>query len=311
MSHWKAVLGRSPLTDPQALGGSFAFHTVLLVVASLAALSVVVPAAPELPKVLRGELDPVDNRAAKEGGGSPGELGGEGAIEALPAAAGQAPGDQPSDPAADALLSEILPSASAADAAQRALPGPQTSGLGVLPGTGRGGGGGSGGGSGGGIGRGIGPGTEFFGAREHAGSFAYVIDCSGSMAVWKALDMAKRELLASLGQLPPDARFGVVFYNLTSTMFSDAKGQQGMMAATASNKARVRTLLNTVVPDGGTNHMTALRAALSLHPEVIFFLTDADLMTGKDVEEIRAAAGPPGIQPIELGVGPSLSESAP
>src|SRR5918993_522688 len=84
----------------------------------------------------------------------------------------------------------------------RSLPGPQSGGVGVLPGPGLGGGGGSGGGSGGGVGRGVGPGTEFFGARERAGSFAYVIDCSGSMATRNALDVAKRELLGSLGQLP-------------------------------------------------------------------------------------------------------------
>ena len=65
---------------------------------------------------------------------------------------------------------------------QRALPGPQTTGQGLIPGSGSGGGGGAGGGSGGGAGRGIGPGTQFFGARDHAHSFAYVIDCSGSMA---------------------------------------------------------------------------------------------------------------------------------
>jgi hypothetical protein len=186
-----------------------------------------------------------------------------------------------------------------------------TTGLGVIPGVGTGGGGGSGGGSGGGVGRGIGPGTEFFGAREHAGSFAYVIDCSGSMAVHKSLDIAKLELLASLSHLPPDTQFGVVFYNLNSTMFSDAHGKQGMMAATAANKARVRTLLSNIVPDGGTNHMTALRAALSLHPEVIFFLTDADLMTNKDVQEILADAGATRLQAVEFGIGQSLSDSAP
>ena len=127
-----------------------------------------------------------------------------------------------------------------AEASQRALPGPQIGGVGVLPGPGLGGGGGSGGGSGGGVGRGVGPGTEFFGARERAESFAYVIDCSGSMASRGSLDVAKRELLASLDQLPPDARFAIVFYNLHATIFSDPQGRKGLMPATAANKARVR-----------------------------------------------------------------------
>ena len=124
-----------------------------------------------------------------------------------------------------------------------------------------GGGGGAGGGSGGGAGRGVGPGTEFFGAREHGQSFAYVIDCSGSMSLRDALEVAKRELLASLNQLPPDARFAVVFYNEKPRVFSDPNGQQGMMPATMANKVRVQNQLLTVAPDGGTNHMMALRTA--------------------------------------------------
>ena len=62
------------------------------------------------------------------------------------------------------------------------------------------------------------------------------------------------------------------------------------MAATAPNKARVQTQLATIAPDGGTDHMSALREALKLKPEVIFFLTDADLMSNNDVNEILAGS---------------------
>jgi len=302
----------TPLTDPRALGSSFLFHALLLVVVSIAAWQVGVRTETDAgPPTLRGEIGPVDNRAKSgSGGGSPGELGGTETIKL--AADGLPPAGQAlRDPAADALLSELLPAPTSPDQSQRALPGPLTTGLGALPGLGGGGGGGSGGGSGGGIGSGIGPGTEFFGAREHAGSFAYVIDCSGSMAVYRSLEVAKREMLASLGQLPPDAKFGVVFYNLNATVFTDNNGKAGLMAATSDNKARVKTLLASVVPDGGTNHMVALRTALSLHPEAIFFLTDADLMSTKDVDEIVAEAGATRIQAIEFGLGPSLSDSTP
>ncbi len=213
---------------------------LLLLIASVAAWSVAMSADRELPHTLRGEIDPVDNRdPAQSGGGSPGELGGEGLVEALPSADGQSWPGVPREPSADALLSEILPAPATADASQRALSGPQTSGIGLLHGPGLGGGGGSGGGSGGGVGRGIGPGTAFFGAREHAGSFAYVIDCSGSMATRNALDVAKRELLASLDQLPPDAQFAIVFYNLRAVVFTDPQGHRGLMAATKDHKAQV------------------------------------------------------------------------
>lgn len=307
----------TPLADPRSVGSSVLFHGLLVVAASAAALSVVTPEPAVGPKALRAELETVDNRANQapgEGGGSPGELGGDrlaAALEAMtPASGGAAVRPAPSD----ALLAEILPSPVRSEAVQQALPGPETSGLGLIPGPGAGGGGGggSGGGVGGGVGRGVGPGTEFFGAREHAHSFAYVIDCSGSMATRSSLEYAKRELIVSLDQLPPDAQFSVVFYNLHATVFSDPTGRKGPMAATAANKARVGTQLTQIAPDGGTDHMLALRAALAMKPEVIFFLTDADLMTQGDISVVLTEAGPTRIQAVEFGRGADLgAESNP
>ena len=45
-------------------------------------------------------------------------------------------------------------------------------------------------------------------------------------------------------------------------------------------------LLKNYPPEGGTDHVPALKRALALHPEVIFFLTDADELTEKQVNEI-------------------------
>jgi hypothetical protein len=309
-SESKLVL--SPLTDPRSLASTLFVHSALLLIASLAAWTVTRPEQETLPSAMRGELDPVDNRdPSVSAGGGPGELGGEGLMEALPSAGDAATTDASREPAADALLSEVLPSLPSAEASPRALPGPQTGGFGVLPGPGLGGGGGSGGGSGGGVGRGVGPGTEFFGAREHAGSFAYVVDSSGSMASRGSLDVAKGEMWASLNQLPPDARFAIVLYNLHAIIFADPQGRKGLMPATAANKARVRTQLAAIAPDGGTDHQTALRAALAMRPEVIFFLTDADLMTESDVVEIKSRSQGTRIQAIEFGRGANLGGSGP
>ena len=126
-----------------------------------------------------------------------------------------------------------------------------------------------------------------------------------------SLDVAKRELLESLAKISPDARFAVVFYNLDAKVFTDPAGHPGMMAATPSNKARVRTLLSTVQPDGGTDHMQALKAAFEFHPEVIFFLTDADLMTRQDIAELVAQAGKTRIQAVEFGQVTGLGGSVP
>ena len=83
------------------------------------------------------------------------------------------------------------------------------------------------------------------------------------------------------------------------------------MPATAANKVRVQGQLQTVAPDGGTDHMVALRTALGLKPEVIFFLTDADLMTNNDVNAILAEANGSRIQAVEFGRGTDLGMQTP
>ncbi len=308
--------GATPLTDPRSLAGSALVHVCLLLVVSLKILNAALPETVPASKALYAEVDPVDNRAERfprvpgEGGGSPGEIGGTSTLPFIPVDNGKDPQNATRDPGAETLLTEILPSSliRPPERPQRALPGPQTAGQGIIPGSGSGGGGGEGGGSGGGVGRSIGPGTEFFGARDHAHSFAYVIDCSGSMVTYNSLEVAKRELLGSVSQLPPDAQFAVIFYNSQARTLSDSQGRQGLMAATASNKARMQTQLGAIPPFGGTNHLLALRKALAFKPEVVFFLTDAEDMTTADVDEILNEVGSTRIQAVEFGSGTHLGQ---
>ncbi|MDG3002490.1 hypothetical protein [Paludisphaera mucosa] len=314
-------LGRTPLTDPRALLTSTAFHVLLAALASLTVLTAVMTPTDEGTgrKAMRGDLGPVDNRADRPpdsgagGGGGPGEIGGLGDPD-MAVRPTDAPAVKPvRDPTADALLNEILPqSVVKPDAAlSRDLPDLPTTGAGLVEGSGVGGGEGRGGGSGGGVGRGIGPGTEFFGSREHGRSFAYVIDCSGSMSTRNALDIAKRELLASLDRLPPDVDFAVTFYDLNARKLTDAQGRRGLMPATAANKARVRAQLAAVAPFGGTDHLLALRTALVDRPEVIFFLTDAASMTNDNVETLLREAKESRIQAIEFGLGRDMGQNTP
>ncbi|WP_261341640.1 vWA domain-containing protein [Tautonia sociabilis] len=309
-------LGRSPLTDLRALGSSAAFHAALLALCSLMVLRAVLPdGGNEEPPGLVGEIGPVDNRAsAVAPGGGPGDLGGTLSAEQLErmgALADIQPAATDPEALADALVDEILALPAASDPAAEPLPLPSLPGLGVLPGPGSGGGGGEGGGSGGGQGEGIGAGTEFFGAKDRATSFAYVIDRSASMTNRGSIDIAKRELLASLRRLPSDARFGVVFYNEKATPFLDPSGQARLMPATPENKARFESRLAATPADGGTNHVDALMAGFRMQPEVIFFLTDADQMTDREAEQLIEAAGAIRIQAIEFGIGPDTGLSVP
>jgi von Willebrand factor type A domain len=310
------VLGNGPLTDLRSLAISALFHGLVILLASLPALDVALPAAKSRAKALYAELDPVDNRAdvsstPGDGGGIPGEIGEIGTMPIVDPTSGTKSGGAAHDSIAGSILGEILPERRPRpiDESQRALPGPRTIGTGLMPGTGSGGNDGEGGGSGG-AGRGVGPGTQFFGARERGHSFAYVIDCSGSMATRDSLEVAKREMLASISQLPPDAVFAVILYNLQARMLADPQGQRGLMAATAATKERIQSQLATIQPDGGTDHMLALRTALTLKPEVIFFLTDADLMSNGDVNQILTEVGKTRIQAVEFGRGTQLGEQS-
>ncbi len=57
--------------------------------------------------------------------------------------------------------------------------------------------------------------------------------------------------------------------------------------------------------------MLALREAFKLKPEVIFFLTDADLMSNSDVNEILTEVGKTRIQAVEFGRGTELGQQTP
>jgi hypothetical protein len=131
------------------------------------------------------------------------------------------------------------------------------------------------------------------------------------MATRNSLAIAKRELLSSIHQLPSEAQFAVIFYNLRARMLGDPRGHQGPMSATKTNKLWVQSQLEAISPLGGTDHMLALREALKLKPEVIFFLTDADLMSHSDVNEILQEVGSTRIRAIEFGCGTELSQRSP
>jgi hypothetical protein len=156
-----------------------------------------------------------------------------------------------------------------------------------------------------------GPGASLFAAGGSARKIVYVIDRSLSMGVSGALDAARRELLAGLEALPPDAEFQVIFYARDAEPL-DLGGGTGLLPATPENRRAVAELLPAIRATGATDHLHALRQALALRPEVIFFVTDADDLTP---EQVRAATllnqGRAAIHPVELRDGPPGRDDAP
>jgi len=206
------------------------------------------------------------------------------------------------------------PPPSAFAEAARLRGGAQGSGGTGTIGFGSGSGDGSRGGSGAGTGHGLGSGPgvgPFFGIGDRGTRFVYVIDCSGSMTNYSAIRVAKQELLSSLETLERTQQFQVIFYNLAPRVMTlPGHNRDDLYWATDVNRSLARQFIANVQADLGTDHLTALKLALRMKPEVIFFLTDADepQLTAGDLDELRRLNGNQSrIHCIEFGKGPELA----
>jgi hypothetical protein len=94
------------------------------------------------------------------------------------------------------------------------------------------------------------------------------------------LAAAVRELCASLERLPAEARFQVIVYHDQPELL--LSGRAELVPAGTYNTDRAARRLKGLRAEGGTNHLSALRLALGLAPEVVFLLTDADDLSDAD-----------------------------
>jgi hypothetical protein len=150
--------------------------------------------------------------------------------------------------------------------------------------------------------------TSLFGAVGEGFKFVYVFDRSASMggSGQESLRAVKAEFSASLKNLDTVHQFQIIFYNERPTVFNPS-GSPGRLAfATEKNKERAIRFVESIKADGGTEHEDALKAAIRLKPDVIFFLTDADdpKLSSAQLEEIQRMAAGIRINAIEFGAGP-------
>ncbi len=153
--------------------------------------------------------------------------------------------------------------------------------------------------------------TSFFDIKAQGSRFAYVVDRSGSMGDYDAIRVAKSELMASLQSLDGTQQFQIVFYN-TGTLPMSPRGatKRQLFWATDINRTLASQFIAGVQPDGGTDHVPALKMAMKFGPEHIFFLTDADepQLSVADLNELkRFNGGRSQIHCIEFGKGPQLT----
>jgi len=153
--------------------------------------------------------------------------------------------------------------------------------------------------------------TQVFGARGQGSRFVYVFDRSASMRGFQGRPMraARRELLNSLLDLESVHQFQIVYYNDRTSVFNPFPARPpSLLFATDENRRLAERFIRSIEPAGATRHVEALRMALALAPDVIFFLTDAaePQLTRGELDGVRRQnrAGTT-IHCIEFGSGPS------
>ena len=158
------------------------------------------------------------------------------------------------------------------------------------------------------------PGAAFMGAEDQGSKVIFVIDASGSMTSKNSMQVAKAALVSSLQALDAHQQFLIIFYDDKPTVLHlrDVHKPQ-LYAATEIHKTLAKQKIAGIQPGTGTQHVPALEMALKLHPDVIFFLTDAqeppiyegELVSLKNLNNKKTR-----IHSIEFGVGPEVSDAA-
>lgn len=147
----------------------------------------------------------------------------------------------------------------------------------------------------------------FFGHSVRGNHIVFVIDRSMSTGGEGNLTLPLiraqvRKALAGLGDVQ---RFELVLYSDAPRLYNPA-GSRGKIAfANDDNKERALAFLDSVRSHGNTDHLPAMRLALELRPDVLFWLTDGDepRLSREELDQIRAWATGIRIYTIEFGVG--------
>jgi hypothetical protein len=153
--------------------------------------------------------------------------------------------------------------------------------------------------------------TIVFGVSGSGSRFVYVFDRSDSMNGFggKPLRAAKSELIRSLRTLTDRQSFQLIFYNDKPKAFQLTGVPDQLFSGDEAYVSLAENYIRSIAAFGGTEHESALKMALRMAPDVIFFLTDARiprLSTG-ELREIRNLADASGatIHTIEFGAEPS------
>lgn len=162
-----------------------------------------------------------------------------------------------------------------------------------------------------------GPGeTAFMDIIGSGDSFVYLIDVSSSMSMSqnRRLNLAKSQLVNSLRLLKRNQSFQVFFYSdYVEELRLRQRQREELYQATSVNLQLAESSIGAVRAHGGTSHLPALKRALALESDVIYFLTDGDeprLLTSELNQVRRMNGGRSQIHVVEFASGPLESRQS-
>ena len=130
--------------------------------------------------------------------------------------------------------------------------------------------------------------VNLFGLEGEGRKIVYVFDRSTSMEEGGRLAAAKAELIRSLAGLDSTHQFQIIFFNHHPRVFDLSGGQRRIPFATEPTKRQATKFIRSITASGNTERLSALKMAVGMRPDVIFFLTDEDSpMSADELKEIR------------------------
>ena len=123
--------------------------------------------------------------------------------------------------------------------------------------------------------------THFFGVPGNGSRFVFVVDSSRSMMgsdfsgrPWKH---AQHELQLAISRLGPTCQFYVIFFDgAAHLMFDETPAAMHMLDASPENVTRFTQWMANVETGFNTSPLQAVKCALSIHPDVIYLLSDGE-----------------------------------
>lgn len=123
--------------------------------------------------------------------------------------------------------------------------------------------------------------ASFFGTKVEGKRIVYVLDNSGGMRGGE-LEALVDELMQSVGSLAPHQRFYVIFYSDRLYPLFYPRYVERFVPADDRSRERLQSWLKTVEFCLGNEVDQAIQAAASIHPDVVYLLTDGDLDGTRD-----------------------------